>query len=156
MPLLEARSLPIVTAVQAKATLVLPAPEGGVLPPLLDVPAVAAPTSSTTHWKVAGTANCWLSPPHRWCSGLADGHLVDCCWEGIPLAGVVVTNQCLCQLETEGLHTLPAPTSSWPALPHQNEGVRDAAIHEEPEDVPVVSKLHSHLCMTEIMYLCIH
>ena len=105
---------------------------------------------------MAGAANCWLSPPHRWCSRPADGHLVDCCLEGVPLAGVVVANQCLCQLETEGLHTLSAPASSWPALPHQDEGVCDAAIHKEPEDVPVVSKLHSHLCMTETMYLCIH
>ena len=105
---------------------------------------------------MAGAANCWLSPPHRWCSRPADGHLVDCCWEGVPLAGVVVANQCLCQLETEGLHTLSAPASSWPALPHQDEGVCDAAIHKEPEDVPVVSKLHSHLCMTETTYLCIH
>ena len=105
---------------------------------------------------MAGAANCWLSPPHRWCSRASDGHLVDCCWEGVPLAGVVIAYQCLCQLETEGLHTLSAPASSWPALPHQDEGICDAAIHKEPEDVPVVSKLHSHLCMTETMYLCIH
>ena len=124
--------------------------------PLLHVPAVAAPYFSTTHWKVAGDANCSLSPLHRWCSRPADGHLVDCCWEGVPLAGVVVANQCLCQLETEGLHTLSAPAPSWPAPPCQDKGIRDAAIHEEPEDVPVVRKLHSHLCMTEIMYLCIH
>ena len=81
---------------------------------------------------------------------------MDCYYEGVPLAGVVVANQRLCQLDMEGLHTHSAPASSWPALPHQDEGIRDAAIHDEPEDVPVVSKLHIHLCMTQIMYLCIH
>ena len=146
VPPLEARSLPLVAAVQTEAALALPAAEGGVLPPLLHVPAVAAPAFSTTHWKVASAANCRLSPPHRWCSGPADGHLVNCSREGVTLASVVTTNQCLCQLEAEGLHIHSGPGHSWPALPRHDEGIGDTAVDQKPEDVPVVSEL-THTCV---------
>ena len=67
---------------------------------------------------------------------------MDCCWEGVPLADIVATNELLCQLDAEGLHVLALLAPSWLALPRQDVRVGYAAVHEEPEDVPVVSKCY--------------
>ena len=72
--------------------------------------------------------------------GPVQGHRVDCCWKGVPFAAVIAANQPLCQLNAERLQVNSRPAPSWPALPRQDEGVGNAAVYEEPKDVPVVSK----------------
>ena len=102
----------------------LPAAHGSFVPSGLDVPAVAAPSFSTVQREMPGAANCWISTssPTRWRRPV-QGHLVDCCWKGIPFAAVIAANQPLCQLNAERLQVHSRPAPSWPALPYQDEGV---------------------------------
>ena len=111
------------------------------MPSGLYVPAVAAPSFSAVQREMPGAANCWISTssPTRWRRPV-QGHHVDCCWKGVPLAAVIAANQLLYQFNAERLQVHSHPAPSWPALPCQDEGVGDAAVYEEPKDVPVVSK----------------
>ena len=141
VPPLKAGRLPSIPTVCAESTGTLPAPYGGLVPPGLNVPAVAAPSFTAMHREMPGAANCWISTssPTRWRRPV-QGHLVDCCWKGVLFAAVIAANQPLCQLNAERLQVHSRPTPSWPALPRQDEGIGNAAVYEEPKDVPVVSK----------------
>ena len=115
-----------------------------VMAMVLHVPAVHTLTTGTFDGEVSQSSgvgagiNGESSTLQRCWSECVDGSFMNWLRERVSLSGVVVPNQPLSQSHPKVLETLAGSgVSCWSEVLHQDEGIDNAAVEEEPEQVPI-------------------
>ena len=110
--------------------------------PVLNIPTIRASTHGAFDGEVPSGVSGYpvgitSSSPLCRRGAFQDGNLMDWCWKGIPLTGVVCADQSPGQTDAEGLEVLPYAiiTGRHKVLP-QDKGVHRATVEKKPEDVP--------------------